>query len=104
MSKPILRFKSDKYKKSRGGYSRLLEISCDHCSNSLFYYQKDGPGILKRLYLDRIYDLKLNQTHDLICPKCKESLGISAIYKKENRPIFRLFAGAIKKKIVKSKK
>lgn len=26
-------FKKDKYKKARGGYSRLLEISCQKCGN-----------------------------------------------------------------------
>jgi len=51
-------FKSDKYKRTRGGYSRLLDISCAKCGTHLFYYQKDGPGMLKRMYLDRIYDSK----------------------------------------------
>ena len=48
-------WKNDTYKKARGGYARLLAVSCATCGTHLFYYQKDGPGIVKRLYLDRIY-------------------------------------------------
>ena len=94
------KFKNDKYKKARGGRSKLLEIICVNCQAPLFKYQKDGPGILKRLYIDRIEELK-NQEQKLICPKCKEHLGTLIIYEKENRPAYRLFAGAITKRIVK---
>lgn len=101
----IIRFKNDKYKKVRGGYSRLIDISCEHCGKHLFFYQKDGPGILKRMYIDRISesgDLKLDA--NLTCPKCRRILAVPIIYEKENRPALRLFVGAITKKIVKSKK
>jgi hypothetical protein len=102
--------KNDKYKKNRGGYSRLLEISCEGCSAVLGYYQKDGPGILKRMYLDRIYksdysDLSnksFNELPQLICGQCNRHLGIPMVYEKEKRYAFRLFQGAIVKKIVKS--
>jgi len=97
------KFKNDKYKKARGGKSRLLEIICVVCQTPLFKYQKDGPGILKRLYIDRIQELK-DQESKLICPKCKEHLGTLIIYEKENRPAYRLFEGAITKKIVKAPK
>jgi hypothetical protein len=97
------KFKNDKYRKTRGGYSKLLEILCANCQMPLFTYQKDGLGILKRLYLDRIQDLK-EQAPQLICPKCKKQLGTKTVYKKENRLAYRLFAGAITKKIVKTPK
>ena len=48
-------WKNDSYKKARGGYARLLAVGCATCGTHLFYYQKDGPGIVKRLYVDRIY-------------------------------------------------
>ena len=100
-----LSFKSDRFKKSRGGYSRWLSLSCEKCKNQLMIYQKDGPGILKRLYLDRIASLNdLKDKEKLECKKCRTVLGILAIYKKENRPAYRLFAGAIEKKIVKGNK
>lgn len=92
--------KNDRYRKARGGYSRMLQLACSHCSQALFRYQKDGPGILKRLYLDRIQDYS-STVSKLACPKCKEILGVKTIYKKENRPAYRLFTGAISKKIVK---
>jgi len=98
MAKKIT-FKSDKFKKNRGGYSRWLLLSCEKCANPLLLYQKDGPGILKRLYLDRITAPNIG-SGNLICKKCKTLLGIPITYKKEDRPAIRLFAGAINKKIV----
>jgi len=105
-----LRFKSDKYRKARGGYSRFLNINCDHCGHNVLIYQKDGPGELERLYLDRIFspdklvklqNLSVNKVPNLTCPKCKSLLVIPYIYPKEKRPAFRLFTGAINKKVVK---
>lgn len=92
--------KNDKYRKSRGGYSRVLQLSCASCGHSLFRYQKDGPGILKRLYIDRIQNYS-SAGSKLSCPKCKAVLGIKITYKKENRPAYRLFVGSVAKKITK---
>jgi hypothetical protein len=97
-----LMLKNDKYRKSRGGYSRLLDISCENCGKHVCFYQKDGPGILKRMYVDRIVGIKsINPKANLVCPSCKEILGVPVIYKKEKRPAYRLFTGAILKKISK---
>ncbi len=82
--------KNDKYKKARGGYSRLLNIRCAKCDTHLFYYHKDGPGSLKG-------------TPQLVCPSCKQLIGIPISYKKENRLAYRLFTGAISKRIANSK-
>ena len=106
-------FKSDKYKRSRGGYSRLLDISCAKCGTHLFYYQKDGPGMLKRAYFDRIYGSKkysnlqnesLKNVPQLICSNCKQHIGVSFNYVKEDRLAYRLFVGAVSKKIANSQK
>ena len=95
-------FKNDKYKKSRGGYSRMLEISCEKCGEKICNYQKDGPGNLRRMYIDRIYEPKVSiNKKSLTCSK-GHILGVKIIYKKENRPAFRLFVDAIIKKIIKS--
>lgn len=100
-----LTLKSDRFKKNRGGYSRWLSLSCEKCKSRLMIYQKDGPGILKRLYLDRIVSLSgLKDKEKLECKKCKTVLGIRTIYKKENRLAYRLFAGAVEKRIVKGDK
>lgn len=105
------KLKTDKYKKNRGGYSRLLEISCEGCGEFLAFYQKDGPGILKRMYLDRIYKSKsysdLGNVSFKLLPQltrkqCGRLLGVPMVYAKEKRFAFRLFQGAVVKKIVKS--
>ena len=103
-------WKNDTYKKARGGYARLLAVSCATCGTHLFYYQNDGPGMVKRLYLDRIYQSTvyaglqhrvLPHLPQLLCPQCGEHLGMPMIYQKEQRLAFRLFAGAVTTKIRK---
>ena len=96
-----MKFTNDKYKKARGGYSRMLELSCASCGATVTNYQKDGPGMLKRLYLDRMNSVNTDSKF-LVCPNCHKELGLYIIYEKENRPAYRLFAGAITKKIVKA--
>jgi len=106
------KLKSDQYKKNRGGYSRLMDISCEGCGTHLCFYQKDGPGILKRMYLDRIYKsdsysglehTKLSKLPQLICKECGRHLGMPINYEKENRSAFRLFQGSVIKKIASTK-
>lgn len=99
MQKEIL--KSDKYKRARGGHSRLLDIACQKCGKHIFFYQKDGPGNLRRIYIDRIVQSKVSiSKKDLSCPE-SHLLGIKIIYEKEKRPAFRLFVDAVTKKIIK---
>ena len=93
--------KNDKYKKSLGGYSRLLSISCRKCKKEVCLYQKDGSGNLRRMYIDRIFEHKVPiSSKNLNCPK-GHLLGVKVIYEKENRPAFRLFVDAVTKKIIK---
>lgn len=94
--------KNDKYKKARGGWSRILNIKCESCTHHVCFYQKDGPGPLKRMYFDRIIGLSVTN-NKLVCPKCKEILGTEIIYKKENRYAYRLYVGSITKTITKAK-
>jgi hypothetical protein len=97
-----MKFKNDKYKQSRGGYSRLLHISCQKCGTAICTYQKDGSGNLRRMYIDRIHEPKVSLSKkDLTCPK-GHLLGVKIIYEKEKRPAFRLFVEAVSKKIVKA--
>ena len=94
-------FKNDKYKKARGGYSRLLQISCQKCNSPICVYQKDGSGNLRRMYVDRIINPKISiDRKDFTCPK-GHLLGVKIIYDKEKRLAFRLFVDAVVKKIVK---
>ena len=96
----MYKFKTDKYKSARGGYSRLLDVSCAHCGGHVCFYQKDGPGMLKRMYFDRIVDAP--EGRELFCPTCKRLLGVQMLYEKEKRYAYRLFAGAVVKKTVKA--
>jgi hypothetical protein len=104
--------KRDKYKSARGGYSRLLDLHCRKCDTVFAQYQKDGPGNLRRLYMDRIIapndliDLERKDVKDispLKCPKCGIIVGMPYIYKKENRKSFRVFKEALIKRIHKPK-
>ena len=80
----------------------MLDISCEHCQKHLLFYQKDGPGLLKRMYLDRIIGCDIDTSTNLICTGCNKLLAVAVIYEKENRPALRLFVGAITKKIIKN--
>ena len=95
-------FKNDKYRKVRGGYSRLFKISCQECGAVVCAYQKDGPGNLRRMYIDRIVEPKVSMSgKQLSCPK-GHFLGNKITYKKENRSAFRLFVDSVTKKIIKA--
>ena len=50
----VLKLKKDNFRRSRGGYSRLLNLFCRKCEKLVLVYQKDGHGKLLRFYLDRI--------------------------------------------------
>ena len=102
--------KKDKYKSTRGGYSRILNLHCRKCNNIIAIYQKDGPGNLRRLYMDRIMFPKelinlhkedIKNINPIKCNKCGFVIGIPYIYKKEKRKVFRVFQDAVIKKIIK---
>lgn len=95
--------KNDVYRKKRGGYSRFLNVFCDNCGARVVLYQKDGPGELKRMYLDRITAPKISSSkkRDFICSSCQKILGTFFVYEKEKRKAIRLYQGAVYKKISK---
>ncbi len=108
--KPAIALKRDKYKNARGGYSRILNISCRKCDHLVLVYQKDGPGNLFRLYLDRIFEpvelvglekQNLKDIAPLQCKNCKQFLATPYMYPKEKRKAFRLYADAVVKRIRK---
>ena len=109
-NKASFSFKKDKYKSNRGGHSRLLNVCCRKCENVVAVYQKDGPGNLRRMYMDRILapaelvdlqTLSVEDTPILRCKKCNEVLGTSYIYLKEKRKAFRLYQDAVTKRLRK---
>ena len=91
----------------------MLDVCCRKCENTVVIYQKDGPGNLRRLYLDRIFAPKnmvglqssnIKDISILKCPECQEMLGTPYIYTKEKRKSFRLYQDAVIKKIKKLNK
>ena len=112
MARPTA-FKKDGFRRVRGGNSRWLLVHCEKCQTPVLVYQKDGPGMLKRLYVDRIVaprsladlqNLSIKRLPNLVCAQCKTILGVPYVYEKEQRSAFRLFVGAVGKKIVKGEK
>jgi|TARA_B100001971_G_C17973113_1_gene423436 hypothetical protein len=104
----VFEFKKDKYKSARGTHSRLLNLYCRVCENFFAVYQKDGPGNLRRLYMDRIVSPKnltglenksLDEIKTLRCSKCHEDIATPYIYRKENRKSFKVYQDMIVKKI-----
>lgn len=99
--------KRDRYAKSRGGNSQFYNIYCA-CGAHIALYQKDGPGALLRMYLDRIFAPPLlvaqNDGKDekslpaIKCTKCKKVIAVPMVYKLENRLAFRMMRGASTKK------
>lgn len=90
-----MKIKHDKYLENRGGYTKIIHLSCASCGKKLGGYQKDDPspitGVLKRLYPDRC-DQKLLNSFPWYksgarwdCPKCDHYLGFAALYRKERR-------------------
>ena len=97
-------FKKDKFKKARGQWSRFLNINCRKCKALVAVYQKDGPGNLRRMYIDRIFLPKyINDSKMLKCKSCGEVLGTPYVYEKEGRMAFRLYVDAVTKEIRKKK-
>lgn len=102
---------TDRFRKARGGYSRLLRISCAKCKREILQYQKDGPGPLKRMYFDRIHAPEslvslqyksLKDVSTLTCAKCKRMIAVPYVYQKEKRKAFRVFQDAVVKRTVKA--
>ena len=98
------KIKRDKYLQERGGTAKFIKVSCSKCGNLIFVYQKDGPGWLKRCYLNRIItpefyktlqkDKRIvspSQLSNLIC-SCGSLIGTS-IQHKDKRLAFHLIRG-----------
>ena len=109
---PIQKFtlKNDRYRKVRGGNAKFLDISCTSCGEWVLLYQKDGPGRLVRLYLNRIFAppvlaqlqdrADISQTKDmtnLVCSSCGAVIGSPLKYD-DGRLAYHLRSGLIAKK------
>ena len=101
--------KKDRFRKARGGNSTLLDIHCAACDTFVLRYQKDGPGGLVRMYLDRILapldlaDLQnmcefKEDVPNLTCSHCQAVIGTPMVHEKEKRLAFRVIPGRLRKK------
>jgi len=98
--------KKDRYARARGA-SQFWDLWCVSCQHHLALYQKDGPGALLRLYLDRIFaplpqsnwqkksDLK--DVPALKCANCGTLIAVAMIYRPERRLALRLIPGTFTK-------
>lgn len=102
------KFKKDKYARARGA-SQWLLLGCAACNQAFALYQKDGPGSLIRLYIDRIFapEVLANFQHtaevvkdlpNLACTQCQAVIGTPMVYELEKRLAFRLKHGTFTKK------
>lgn len=104
--------KKDKYFRERGGSAKIINVSCEECGKLIFVYQKDGPGWLKRCYLNRIIEPKeyaemqknkdikdVSDFSNLIC-SCGNVIG-SPMKHKDGRLAFHLIRGKFKRSIHK---
>ena len=103
-----IKFLKDKYSKARGGNSEFLSISCAQCGGGILTYQKDGPGDLIRMYIDRIKlpeelaqslanITEKKELKNLSCNICGNIIGIPMTYEKESRLAYRVVLGSISK-------
>ena len=102
--------KKDKYFRQRGGSAKIINVSCMKCGKLILVYQKDGPGWLKRCYLNRIIEpekmgnlqFKCKEEKDmgnLVC-ECGNVIG-SPMRHKDGRLAFHLIRGNFKRAINK---
>jgi len=98
-----MKIKKDKYFRKRGGIAKIIKVSCMNCGRLLFLYQKDGPGWLKRCYLNRIIYQegdKEKELKNLIC-ECGNLVGSPMKYK-DGRTAFALIRGKFKRSLFKN--
>lgn len=107
-----MKLKNDKFRKVRGGKSKVLNISCSKCNKLVLQYQKDGDGSLHRCYLNRIispetqtglqniYSLPKEMTN-LTCMQCHQIIG-TPMRHSDNRLAYRLLKGNYIKAVEKN--
>ncbi len=102
------KIKRDKYLAARGGTAKITRVRCAKCGKKIFLYQKDGPGWLKRCYINRIISDSFNSSneHDestlknLTCD-CGELIG-TPMQHKDGRLAFKLVRGSFKRTNIKT--
>ena len=88
--------------------TKISEILTANISDILYRNRDEFIKQLKLIFknTDITYNADLQKVlfkkiPNLTCSHCKYVIGVPIIYKKESRPAFRLFVGAVTKKISK---
>jgi len=108
MTQPLHHLKTDRYRQARGGNSKILNLYCTLCGSFIVQYQKDGPGSLIRMYLDRIIGpaellqaygsaRSTNDMQNLLCPGCQTCVATPMLYLAEKRLALRVRPGSLLK-------
>ena len=105
----MVKMKNDKYRKARGGKAFIIRVFC-LCGAEAVHYQKDGDGMLKRCYLNRIFGpaeleklqhdplcLDTKNVPPLVCRSCLTVIGMPIVHH-DGRVAFRLRQGFFRKK------
>lgn len=83
----------------------MINVNCAVCKKRVLYYQKDGPGWLKRCYLNRIFgidrweeiqhDLSIKVPSDMpnLTCECGNLIGTPMTHK-DGRLAFRMIRGS----------
>jgi len=107
------KFENDSSYKARGGTAKWLVLICAKCKSDICFYQKDGPGNIFRLYLDRIADsganylfknLEENEIQKLTCANCGSIIATPMTYGKDAKPrlALRLIESGVEKIAIKT--
>lgn len=93
-----MKIKKDKYLRKRGGSAKITDVKCALCKTLIFTYQKDGPGWLKRCYINRIIENpERNYEREKDMPQlkcaCGNHIGIPMTHK-DGRLAYRLIRGS----------
>ena len=95
MTNKLPKIEKDLAYRKRGGTAQWLLLLCGTCKKEITLYQKDGPGQLLRLYLDRITgsqgerpfkNINYEQIKNLSCLACNSVIATPMIYGKDDRP------------------
>lgn len=108
------KFDRDSSYKHRGGSAKWLLLKCGVCKEELSLYQKDGPGNLLRLYLDRLTStdgerpfkqVEIDRMQPLSCLACESVIGVPMVYEKDAnpRPAIRLINSGVDKTLITTK-
>lgn len=106
-----MKLKDDKFRKIRGGKSKVITICCATCHARIIDYQKDGVGGLHRLYVNRVVapetfaNLVNAITSEkelplLKCNRCQSIIGYPTIHT-DKRLAWNLILGKWEKHTVK---